>query len=515
MGKWDDINVDFLKDDDKSSDHKLEKFKVLIADDDQEVHRVTRMILEGFMYAGKEIELVNVYSGEETLSYLKENKDVYVLFLDVVMESNKTGLEIVKKIREDLDNSMIRIILRTGQPGQAPEEDVIRDYDINDYHLKTELTARRLKTTMYTALRSYLDLKEIESHRRGLERIIEASGRLFRHDQLSHFLDSILEELSNFQVENPDMAYIREDISHGFVTMEDLNRNKIVAGTGKYKEYVGNHINEISELEEINQWVNDKLPGKDHIKKFNNGFLIESQGKSKMSNYIFIEGSKNQYDYGLIHLFLNNFSIALDNYILNNLLNTTQKEIVIALGETVESHFQETGSHIKRIAQMMYKFALFLNYSYAEAEMIKIASTMHDLGKIAIPDSILKKPGRLTSDEFEEMKTHTSYGYKILSKSNLPILRMAAEIALNHHERFDGSGYPNAIIGLDIPTPARMMAICDVFDAMTHKRVYKDAISLEETITYLNQNKGTHFDPKLIEVFMSNLKEITDSLETL
>ncbi len=130
----------------------------------------------------------------------------------------------------------------------------------------------------------------------------------------------------------------------------------------------------------------------------------------------------------------------------------------------------------------MYQFCLCNHYSYSESEVVKVASTMHDLGKIAIPDKILKKPGRLDTDEFEVIKSHTTHGYKILNNSDLEVLKIAADIALNHHEKFDGSGYPAGKKGREIPLNARMLSIIDVFDAMTHRRIYKEAVSQEETL---------------------------------
>ena len=182
--------------------------------------------------------------------------------------------------------------------------------------------------------------------------------------------------------------------------------------------------------------------------------------------------------------------------------------MIIALGDTLESHFKETGNHVKRISEMMYRFCMLNGGTLPESEMLKSASSMHDLGKIAIPDAILKKPGKLTEEEFEIIKSHTVHGYNILSKSNVHILKVAAEIAFYHHEKFDGSGYPNRRKGEEIPLYARMMAIVDVFDAMTHKRVYKDAYSIEDTLDYIVRNKGTHFDPALVDLFVENLDKI-------
>lgn len=157
---------------------------------------------------------------------------------------------------------------------------------------------------------------------------------------------------------------------------------------------------------------------------------------------------------------------------------------------------------------MMYNFAILNNYSGAEADMLALASSMHDLGKIAIPEAILKKPERITEEEFDIIKTHTTHGHKILSNSSLPALMLADEIAFNHHEKYNGSGYPRGIQGLDIPISARMMAIIDVFDALTHKRVYKDAMSINDAIHHIHNEKGEHFDPDLVDLFINNLDTI-------
>ena len=514
MKKWDldKMEIDFLEDYGPKSNvdtkKKLAPYKILIADDDEEIHKVTKLMLKGFEFEGRGLEILHTYTGAGTLEICQKHDDIAILFLDVVMESNHSGLHVVKAIREDLGNKIIRIILRTGQPGQAPEEDVIKQYDINDYRLKTEITMRRLHTTLYTALRSYRDLVNIKKHKLGLEKIIEASGRLFIHNTLDDFLKSILEELSNFQDDNRDLVHIRQEsnsFSDGFVTMEKEDKHCIVAATGKYDQFIGEGIDMLPNGEEIQNLINEESDSDQLIHYLDNGFIVKGLGKSKFNNFIFVEGTNENFNFDLIQIYLSNFSMALDNHIMNNMLQTTQKEIIYALGETVESHFEETGSHVKRVTKMMYKFALHNNFTYSQAEMLEIASSMHDLGKIAIPESIIKKPGRLTKEEFDIIKTHTEHGYKILNKSDLPALRMAAEIAYYHHEKYDGTGYPVGLKGLEIPVSARMMAIVDVFDALTHKRVYKDAMSVSEAVEYIKSERGKHFDPNLVDIFIDKV----------
>jgi response regulator RpfG family c-di-GMP phosphodiesterase len=522
MKKWDLDNVqfDFLNNDILSDDiseniknlsPKLPVYKILIADDDEEVHKISTLMLKDFEFEGRKIEILHAYSGQETIEICKRNSDIAILFLDVVMEKNHSGLHVIKVLREDLKYNLIRIILRTGQPGQAPEDEVIRKYDINDYRLKTELTLKRFNTTLYTALRNYRDLINIENHRLGLQKIIEASSRLFKRNSFNEFLMSILDELSNFQKGNNSMVYAREDlsyISNGFVSIERENKHRIFAATGKYVGFVGKEVVELPNYAEINKVIGKIKKETQSIYPIKNGLVIESLSKSELSNFIFVEGTTENFDFDLIKVFLSNFSTALDNYIINNMLQTTQREIIFALGETIESHYEETGSHVQRVAKMMYNFAILNKYTGAEADILALASSMHDLGKIAIPEAILKKPERITEEEYDIIKTHTTHGHKILSNSSLPALILADEIAFNHHEKYNGTGYPRNIQGADIPLSARMMAIIDVFDALTHKRVYKDAMSIADALDYIRSEKGEHFDPYLVDLFINNLGTI-------
>jgi response regulator RpfG family c-di-GMP phosphodiesterase len=150
-------------------------------------------------------------------------------------------------------------------------------------------------------------------------------------------------------------------------------------------------------------------------------------------------------------------------------------------------------------------FARLLGLSEDEASLLKQASPMHDIGKVGIPDSILKKPSKLTNEEFEIMKTHCLIGYDMLKHSDRPILKASAEVALTHHEKYDGTGYPYGIAGEDIPIFGRITALADVFDALGNDRVYKKAWQLDEILELFKQQRAKHFDPVLIDLFFDNL----------
>jgi response regulator RpfG family c-di-GMP phosphodiesterase len=330
-------------------------WKVLIADDHEEVHRVTRMVFADFVFEDRGLTLLYAYSAEETKRLLKEHPDIAVILLDVVMEEDDSGLKVVRYIREELGNKKIRIILRTGQPGEAPESRVITEYDINDYKEKTELTSQKLFTAMIASLRSYRDLKMIQ--------------------------------------------------------------------------------------------------------------------------------------------------------LLNEEIDQTQKEIIFTLGEIAETRSKETGYHVKRVAEYSRLLASLYGLSEDESELIRMASPMHDIGKIAISDDILNKPGKLTPEEYNLMKTHSQIGYEMLKHSDRAIMKAAAIIAQQHHEQYNGNGYPQGLQGENIHLYGRLTAIADVFDALASDRVYKKAWELERIIGLFREQRGEHFDPVLTDLFLEHIDE--------
>jgi len=203
--------------------------------------------------------------------------------------------------------------------------------------------------------------------------------------------------------------------------------------------------------------------------------------------------------------------IAAYGFDVTNLLKAreeiikTQKELIFRMGEIGETRSRETGNHVKRVAEYSKQLALLSGLRAEDAELLKMASPMHDIGKVAIPDSVLLKPGKLNEQEWEIMKTHAAIGYDLLKHSDRPILKAAAIVAGQHHEKWDGSGYPNGLVGRDIHIYGRITALADVFDALGSERVYKQAWPLEKILELLEQEKGRHFDPQLIELFRQNL----------
>jgi len=189
-------------------------------------------------------------------------------------------------------------------------------------------------------------------------------------------------------------------------------------------------------------------------------------------------------------------------------LEKSYRDAVFMLGEAGHYKDNDTGVHIWRMAAYARALAQRIGWPASECELLELAAAMHDTGKIGIPDAVLTKPGKLDANEWRIMKNHTRIGYQILSKSEAPLFQMAATIALYHHEKWDGSGYPESLAGHDIPLAARIVAIADVFDALSMARPYKAAWPMEQILAYLKENSASHFDPELLQNFFEILAEI-------
>jgi response regulator RpfG family c-di-GMP phosphodiesterase len=195
---------------------------------------------------------------------------------------------------------------------------------------------------------------------------------------------------------------------------------------------------------------------------------------------------------------------------LNRQIEDTQKEVLFMMGVVAESRSKETAFHVKRVAEYSYLLARKYGLPKAEAEFLRDIAPMHDIGKVAVSDLVLNKPAKLDKDEFELMKEHTTIGYEILNSTDKEILKKASIVAYEHHEKWDGTGYPRGLKGEDIHIYGRIVAIADVFDALANDRCYKKAWPVEEILTYFKEQRGKQFDPNLIDIFFENLDEFLE-----
>jgi len=476
---------------------------VLVVDDDPEVHEVTRLVLGSFRFADRPLDLISVSSASQAFECLRRQDDIAVVLLDVVMESEQAGLELVRRIREELHNTFVRIVLRTGQPGQAPEHDVIAAYDINDYKEKTELTAQKLATTLYAALRSYRDMRTIEAQRRGLERVITASARIFSHQNSRDFPSAVLAQLA-------ELVGLR----HGVLlcSVPKLNGSasahyRVTAATGEYLPLVGHAADEglrpalveslrLAHLRERHHFAEDH-----YVLHFGDG----SGGESLL--FVGDAWHMTALEYRLVELFCTNVSIAFANMRLSEDLFDSQLEMVYLLAGAAETRSQETANHVRRVGLLAEMLGQAIGLDAETCEHLRYAAPLHDIGKIGIPDSVLAKRGAHTPEEAAIMRTHAELGARLLGDSRRPVLRLAAEIARNHHENWDGSGYPAGLSAEAIPISGRVTMVADVFDALGSRRCYKEPWATEDIRAYMLDERGRKFDPALIDRLMAKWDE--------
>jgi len=254
------------------------------------------------------------------------------------------------------------------------------------------------------------------------------------------------------------------------------------------------------------------------LKKLNHSFLLFVQQKVSDIKQIENEKIPNDEVGDVIKVVSSNIQhveeIIKEDRFLKEEIVSTQREIVFTMGAIGESRSKETGNHVKRVAEYSALLATLYGLSKEESALIKEASPMHDIGKIAIPDSILKKPGKLSNDEFTIMKTHAQIGYDMLKHSSRPILKTAAIIAYEHHEKYNGKGYPRGLKGDEIHIYGAITAIADVFDALGSDRVYKKAWIDEKIISLIIEETGEHFHPVLANLFLANFDKFVEIRET-
>ncbi|AVR98835.1 DUF3369 domain-containing protein [Pseudoduganella armeniaca] len=478
------------------------QWRVLIVDDDQDVHAVTRLALRNVTFKDRELELFSAYSGREGFDILANTPDIALVLLDVVMETDDAGLVLARRIREELRNTIVRVVLRTGQPGQAPEQRVIVEYDINDYKAKTELTTQKLFTTVISALRAYESLNMLERSRVGLGKILAGATNLYQIHSLREFASGVLNQVSAILDVGADGVLC--------LMQGDTGTTTVVAATGGYTTLAeAEHLPVDHALAPtIAKAFAEQKSQFDHPA---NVLYIRTQEHRDVAISVTPPWPLAQIQRDLLEVFCERIAAAFDNLYMFGQLRKAQEATVIALADLAEFRDGDIKGHVRRVQQLSSGIAARMKERGAYPDqltpqlldMIGLASILHDVGKVATPDHILLKPGAHTEEERTHMQAHASVGQKVLERAagmvdGVSYLTYGAEIAGAHHEHFDGSGYPNGLRGNAIPLSARIVAVVDVYDSLMHERTYNEAWPQTAALQYIRERSGTQFDPEVV-----------------
>jgi response regulator RpfG family c-di-GMP phosphodiesterase len=486
-------------------------WRVLVVDDDADVHAVTRLALRNVSFKDRELELFSAYSAADGFRLLRDTADIALVLLDVVMETEDAGLVLARRIREELDNQTVRVVLRTGQPGQAPEQRVIVDYDINDYKAKTELTTQRLFTAVVSALRAYETLTMLERSRAGLAKILAGATNLYQAGSLREFASGVLAQVSAVLGVGADGMLC--------VMASDSGEPAVLAATGAFAALA----------------VEAQLPPGHPLRPTLDCALREQANQyGKGATVLSIRTRQQQrlciavtpplpmapMQRDLLELYCQRIASAFDNQYLFDQLSKTQEATVEVLAQVAQFRDADALTHARRVRDLSTRIALCMKArapALADAAgdpeltaelvaLIGLASMLHDVGMGTAFDP-LEQPASLTPEQRSAMQHHAGIGRSVLERAAATVggvsyLTYGAQVAGNHHERFDGSGYPNGLKGRQIPLCARIVAVADVFDALVSERHYKRQWSEAEALGYLGEQGGRQFDPEVVAALL-------------
>jgi len=474
-------------------------WKLLVVDDEPDVRQLTTISLRNFEFSGRELQLLQADSAAQAKLVLQEHPDIAVALIDVVMETDDAGLKLVEHIRNVMENRMMRLVIRTGQPGMAPERFVIDHYDIDDYRDKTELTVQKLYATVRLALKSYRDLQTIDLNRQGLGRILAVTPDLYdlHRDKLEDYFRGVLMQLIG--ICRLGQSGMISTIDGMVMTVEGRDV-RIRAGAGDFEEGEANEARR-SQIVDLCTRV---VTGQTVPEGLRAGAAVVPLGVGKhVFGFVYLEaaGEMSLADRELIQVLANQCAAGLENFKLHHSLEESYEEAIDMLGQVAEFKDSATGAHIRRIQEYTYRLARELEIDEALAVAYGKASRLHDIGNVGIPDLILRKPGRLTAEEFAIIQQHSLIGDAILKRS--PAMALARLVARSHHEQWNGSGYPDGASGEDIPMVARLVAVVDVFDALMSTRPYKGPWQLDVAVSEIERGSGSHFDPRVVAAFLN------------
>ncbi|SFV10755.1 HD domain-containing phosphohydrolase [Pseudoduganella namucuonensis] len=490
-------------------------WQVLVVDDEVSVHQVTQLVMSDFTFDGRPLRFTHCYSAAEARAALSRPNQFALILLDVVMESEHAGLDLVKHIREELGNGMVRIVLRTGQPGQAPQAYVLKTYDINDYREKTDLTHAKLSTVFYSALRAYRDLTRLERARAGLRRSIDAITQVCDSDNLRGFCSAVLEQASALLGHDGEgVCASRQgggDVRGGVDAYAAARTDaglRVLAVTPAYAALRVDETLDRLPLPVRQAFIRCMRERRDHHGDRHYACYYRTREDNECLLYMAFSEPIGEEERELLGMFSANVAITYEKLLQREEIAATQEATVAILGEALERRSAAPGAHVRRVGAISAMLADAARLAPGAARRLRLAAPLHDVGHAAVPDDVLNTPGPLDDAQWGVMRRHCEAGRAMLAGSPQPVLKLAAAIAHEHHERWDGAGYPRGLSGERISMAGRIVALADFVDAMVSPRCYRPAWPLEHALEQVRAESGKRFDPALALLLLAREAEL-------
>ncbi|MFM1919565.1 MAG: hypothetical protein RLZZ303_1199 [Candidatus Hydrogenedentota bacterium] len=496
------------------------KDSILVVDDEAVIRELMTDILADEGYT-----VHSAPNGREALKLLESDLSIAVLFTDIMMPE-MDGIELIRRARQ-VAPEIVPIVMTgyaTLESARAAVKEGVYDYVVKPFNLS------EIKLAVSNALeRSRLTsenarLREINE----LFNLSEKIASIRDEDALlEYILDAALERVD---AESGSVMLVSED-GHSLEIVKSRGMksdlaSRVIASEGSISGWVAANVRplmaggpgQVMNLENLARKFQGGTFMSVPLERKSSAMdprMFENAGLPRVMAVLNATGKRagdsfSDTDLKALSIVANHAAAALENVRLIHDIEENQREVVYTLGEIVETRSKETGQHVKRVAEYSRLLALKRGLLPAEAEVLRMASPLHDVGKVGIPDAILNKPGKLTAEEFEVMKSHAQLGFDMLKNSTGVVLRTAAIVAHEHQEKYDGSGYPQGLKGDRIHIYGRITGVADVFDALGTERVYKHAWPLEQILEYFREQRGKHFDPELVDLFFANLNEFLE-----
>jgi PAS domain S-box-containing protein len=452
---------------------------ILVVDDEPRNIQVVSNVLKEI----NECHILYATNGEQALQRVEKN-EIDLILLDMMMPL-LDGVETCKRLKADPRYSSIPVIFLTAK---NDEDSLVNAFEAGavDY-LSKPFLRRELIARVTTHLNLRLAQKSLASELSDNKELLNQYKKIV--DQSSIVTKSDL---------NGNIIYANDN----FCSISGYSRDELI---GKSHNIVRHPEVPSAFYKEMWKTIHEKRTWKGVVKN------LTKEGKVYTVDAV-VSPILNSKDEIVEYISLRKDITPLIE--LKEEIEATQKELILMLGNVGENRSKETAAHVRRVAEYAKILAIAYGLSPSECDTLWATATMHDIGKVGIPDYILNKPDKLTEEEFEIMKTHAETGYSFFKNSSRPLLQAAAIVAHEHHERWDGLGYPRGIAGEDIHIYGRITAIADVFDALGTKRVYKRGWETNEIVDYFKEQSGKQFDPRLVELLLINVEEFLSINET-